>query len=274
MTLDGTLIVSLLLAVALGLGVAMAVWLLRRFPLVRRVRVSVIGAGLAAALYVALLGAGVPEDAFSINFVVAAGILLATNACLQVLDSVLWGYLLGKQRHVIVPRLLVDVFNVAVLAGVVLLILARLFNVNLTALVVTSTVVSAVIGLSLQDTLGSMIAGISLQMDRPFTVGDWANINGREGQVVRMNWRTITLRTLDNHHIVISNTNTAQQDIINYSQPTVVQRLHETIGLPYSVAPGEVKRVLNEVLPADRWGSPRTRAGNTSPRIWRLGYHI
>lgn len=176
----------------------------------------------------------------------SAAIFLATNVVLQTLDLLLWSNLVGRKRGIQVPRLLIDVFNVTVLAGVLLLILYRIFDVNLTALVVTSTVVSAVIGLSLQDTLGNIVAGLALQLDRPFAIGDWANINGQEGEIMRMNWRTITLRTIDNNHIVVSNANSARHDIVNYSRPTVVQRMHAQVGLSCTYPPGDVKKVLTD----------------------------
>ena len=248
MNIAGNFAASLLLAIGLFAGVSLLLWFLRSFSLVQRIRVSVVGLALSAGLYLVLVGAGMSADALSVQIAESIAILLAVNAFLQALDVLLWSNLVGRRRGVQVPRLLIDIFDVVVLASVVLLILYRIFGVNLTALVVTSTVVSAVIGLALQDTLGNIIAGLALQMDRPFTVGDWANINGNEGEIMRMNWRTITLRTLDNNHVVVSNANTARHDIINFSRPTVVQRRHAQIGLSYAYPPGDVKRVLLESL--------------------------
>ena len=42
MDFDGTLIGSVLFAIALGLGASLILWLLRRYPLVQRVRFSVL----------------------------------------------------------------------------------------------------------------------------------------------------------------------------------------------------------------------------------------
>ena len=248
MSFSGNLITSILLAIALGLGVSAILWLTRGFPLIQRLRVSIIGLVLSTGVYLVLRGAGAEPQQLSVELAQSAVILLGTNVILQALDVLLWSNIVGRRRGFQVPRLLIDIFNVVVLAAVVLFILYRIFDVNLTALVVTSTVVSAVIGLSLQDTLGNIIAGLALQMDRPFVVGDWANINGNEGEIMRMNWRTITLRTFDNNHVVVSNANTARQDIVNYSRPTVVQRIHAQVGLSYSDPPAEVKRVLIDAI--------------------------
>jgi small-conductance mechanosensitive channel/CRP-like cAMP-binding protein len=248
MNLDQTLISSLAQAVGLGLGVALILWLLRRFSFTRRVWLSVLGMTLAVGLATVLRAAQVPSDDVSVRIATAIAIMLAANAVLQLLNSLVWGYLIVRLRHVVVPRLLVDLFNVVILLAVALAVLDRVFAVDLTALLVTSTVASAVIGLSLQDTLGNVIAGVALQMDRPFSVGDWVNIAGQDGEVMQTNWRTITLRSIDNHRFVIPNANVARHDIINYSQPTLLQRLHVNVGLSYTYPPGEVKRVLLQAV--------------------------
>ena len=244
MNLGSDFLLHVLEAIGLGLGVALSLWLLRDYAPVRRVRASVLLAALMAGLYLILKGSGAPGEETVVEVVAAAGIMLAANAVLQLLDLLLWDYLIGTRRHVDVPRLLVDLFNFIALTVVALAVLSRVFHADLSALLVTSTVVSAVIGLSLQDLLGNVIAGVALQLERPFTVGDWVRVSGQEGQVVQTNWRTITLRTRDNHNVFLPNANAAKQDILNYSRPTPLQMLHADIGLAYRHAPGAVKAVL------------------------------
>lgn len=59
-----------------------------------------------------------------------------------------------------------------------------LFKVDLSGLLVTSTVVSAIIGFSLQDTLGNFFAGLSPQLEAPFKLEDWVNLGQHEGKVI------------------------------------------------------------------------------------------
>jgi small-conductance mechanosensitive channel len=246
MSLDQNLINSVVQAIGLGLAVGFLLRMLRRYDIARRVWVSVLGVTVAIGLRMILRAAGVADEHLALKVITAIAAVLAADAILQLFGLLVWGYLLGKLRQIVVPHLLIDLFNAVVLAGVVLVVLDRVFGVDLTALLVTSTVVSAVIGLSLQDTLGNVIAGLALQMDRPFDVGDWVTIAGQDGKVTQMNWRTIMLRSLDNHWYVLPNGNVARRDIINYSRPTVLQRLHVEIGLPYNLPPGATKRLLKE----------------------------
>ena len=65
-----------------------------------------------------------------------------------------------------------------------------------------------------------------------------------------MNWRTITLRSRDGHHVVLPNARVAREDIANYSRPGPAVMLHATIGVAYAHPPAEVKTVLESALAA------------------------
>src|SRR4029077_6647953 len=52
-------------------------------------------------------------------------------------------------------------------------------GVELAPLFTGSTIIGIVVGLALQDTLGNLFAGLALQADQPFQVGDVINITGR-----------------------------------------------------------------------------------------------
>jgi len=251
MPISRELWLSLLEAVGLGLGMAVILGLLGRYALVRRVRVSLLLSAILAVVYQVLTSSGLPTDSPLVKIIAAAALMLGANALLQLFDALLWDYALAQRRHIAVPRLLVELFNFVALIAVALVVLREVFNVkDLSALLVTSTVVSAVIGLSLQDLLGSVVAGLALQLEQPFRVGDWVRLSEQEGQVTQMNWRTLTLRTRDNHHLILPNANVARQDITNYSRPTPLQRQHAQVGLAYGHPPGVVKNALTHAVAA------------------------
>ena len=49
-------------------------------------------------------------------------------------------------------------------------------DVDVTRVFTASVLTTAVIGLALQDTLGNIMAGLALQLERDFEVGDWINL--------------------------------------------------------------------------------------------------
>jgi small-conductance mechanosensitive channel len=72
-----------------------------------------------------------------------------------------------------------------------------------------------ILGLALQDTLGNFFAGISLQADRPFQVGDVITVGAQRhtGVVEEISWRAIKIRTFANHVVLIANSNAAKEPI-------------------------------------------------------------
>jgi CRP-like cAMP-binding protein len=112
--------------------------------------------------------------------------------------------------------------------------------------VISSTILTAVIGLALQDLLKNVIAGIALQTERPFEIGHWVEINRQIGRVVEMSWRATRVITVDGNYIIFPNANLAQAELINYTIGSPIQAMHVQIGLGYSHPPNLVKRVLTE----------------------------
>jgi small-conductance mechanosensitive channel/CRP-like cAMP-binding protein len=67
-------------------------------------------------------------------------------------------------------------------------------------------VVSAVVALSMQTTLGNVVAGIALQLDGTIRVADWVALeNGKQGRVCEIRWRSTVLETRDGATLVVPN---------------------------------------------------------------------
>ncbi|AXE31795.1 mechanosensitive ion channel protein MscS [Chromobacterium phragmitis] len=85
------------------------------------------------------------------------------------------------------------------------LVLLRLAGLDLSHIVTTSAVITAVLAFSMQDTLGNILAGLSLQVDNSVDIGDWIKSGDLVGRVVEINWRATTLETRNWETVVIPN---------------------------------------------------------------------
>ena len=74
-----------------------------------------------------------------------------------------------------------------------------------TNIVTTSAVITAVLAFSLQDTLGNILGGIAVQIDRSVRVGDWLRVGDQVGRVVQISWRHTSLETRNWETVVIPN---------------------------------------------------------------------
>jgi small-conductance mechanosensitive channel len=114
------------------------------------------------------------------------------------------------------PTLVRNIFSIIGFTALFFLIFTFRFpNVNLGALFTTSAIFGVILGLALQDTLGNFFAGISLQADRPFQVGDVITVGTQRhtGVVEEITWRAIKIRTFQNHVVMISNATAARESI-------------------------------------------------------------
>ncbi len=118
--------------------------------------------------------------------------------------SVLVFNVLLKGARLSVPRILRDLLLAAayIILGLTLLTES---GVNLNSIIVTSTVITAAIAFSLQDTLGNVMGGLALQMERTITVGDWIRVGTDEGRVTEIRWRQTSVETRNWDTIVIPN---------------------------------------------------------------------
>ncbi|MBN2193588.1 MAG: mechanosensitive ion channel family protein [Polyangiaceae bacterium] len=164
------------------------------------------------------------------------------------------------------PRIFRDLLQVLVYVGVAFITLREL-GVELGSLLTTSALLTAVIGLSLQETLGNLFAGLAIQAQQPFRVGHWIQIEGTPdnaiGQVLEINWRATTILTDDRVEIIIPNGMLAKSPIRNFSVPSPVSRRKVRVQGPYDVAPHRVEAAL---LEAAR-GCPGV-LGDPPPTTW------
>lgn len=239
----GPLLFAALEAAAVVALVVAVFRLSHRYELVARVRFSLCAAGLLLAVLLLERRLSHPGKESVSTAALAALVIVVLHVVLQAVDHVVWKRLL-EPRHISVPRLLFDVFNFLVLAGVGVALLKTLYAVNLTGFLVTSTVLSAILGLSLQDVLTSVMSGVALQIEGPIAVREWIRVGDKEGEVVQTGWRTITLLSRDGHHVVLPNARVAKEDLVNYSRPSALERLRVSVGVSYAHPPGDVKAVL------------------------------
>jgi small-conductance mechanosensitive channel len=79
-------------------------------------------------------------------------------------------------------------------------------------------IVGLVLGFALRETVENYIAAILLSTRQPFARGDLVDIEGQEGQVLRMTSRATLLMTADGNHVRIPNARVLKGLIINYTR--------------------------------------------------------
>src|SRR6476659_9449836 len=156
------------------------------------------------------LSAGTIINAVKLLLIGILGYLLV-----RALNSLFFG-MAFRLKRIDAPTLIRNIFTIVAFSVFFLIAFTFLFpDVNLGALFTTSAIFGVILGLALQDTLGNFFAGISLQADRPFQVGDVITVGAQRhtGVVEEISWRALKIRTFQNHVVLIANSNAAKEPI-------------------------------------------------------------
>jgi small-conductance mechanosensitive channel/CRP-like cAMP-binding protein len=155
-----------------------------------------------------------------------------------------------RLKRIDAPTLIRNIFTIVAFTILFLIAFTFLFpEVNLGALFTTSAIFGVILGLALQDTLGNFFAGISLQADRPFQVGDVIVVGAERhtGVVEGISWRAIKIRTFQNHVVLIANSNAAREPIEVCSRDNVNARL-VFFNTLYTDSPAKTIHVVREAV--------------------------
>jgi small-conductance mechanosensitive channel len=166
------------------------------------------------------------------------------HAALSLLNAVIFEQAKADTWRARVPKLLIDLFRLFLVLLGTAIVLATVWNADLAGLVTALGVSSIVIGLALQDTLGSVMSGIALLFERPFSVGDWLTVGEVTGQVIDINWRAVRLQTFEREMVIIPHKLIGNEIIRNFSRPIPIHAERIRHGFSYNDPPNLAKHVL------------------------------
>src|SRR5262245_39156636 len=139
------------------------------------------------------------------------------------------------------PNIVQDTIVIALVGAAAMLFLPD-------KVVATTAVGAVVIGFALQDTLGNLFAGLAIQIEKPFRVGHWVTIGGKDGLVSDITWRATKIRTKTGNVVVVPNSVLSRDTITNYSEPTRETQLEVQLRAGYDVPPNDVKAAVAKAL--------------------------
>jgi small-conductance mechanosensitive channel len=141
-------------------------------------------------------------------------------------------------------------FVLAVMYAVAFLLLLDWgLGVSILPLLATSTVMTAVLGLALQDTLKNVFAGLNMSLEQSFKEGDWVSIRLDQnetwfGQIAEIGWRTTKIRTLNNNYAVIPNSQFTTRELINLTKPTNTHARTIDLAVNLRAEPNGIRQAL------------------------------
>jgi small-conductance mechanosensitive channel/CRP-like cAMP-binding protein len=199
---------------------------------------------LTLAFYTALWAYGV-SIAFQ-QHVGAAVVLMSTVVVVALVNRYLWDYYFEKKRQTPIPDFLREMVALVIFLIALLLVLSVGYHAEneLKGLLAGSGIAAIILGFAGQNIFSSIIAGVSIQISRPYKVGDWLKISDQYAEVMEINWRSTRLRTNDAIYLDIPNNEIVRQTIVNLHYPTQIHAMRIRVGVEYHNPPNRVKDAL------------------------------
>lgn len=123
----------------------------------------------------------------------------------------------------------------------------QFIGIDLSGLAVIFGLLSVGIGFGLQNVTSNFIAGIILLFERPIKIGDRVTVGDTEGDVMDINIRSTTIRTLNNIAIIVPNSEFVSSNVINWSHGDAKIRVEIAVGVSYNSDVDAVLKSLREV---------------------------
>jgi small-conductance mechanosensitive channel/CRP-like cAMP-binding protein len=199
---------------------------------------------LTLAFYAALWVYGVQADWR--NHVGAAAILLSTALVVALVNRYVWDWYFEKRKQTPIPHFLREVVGGLIFLIALLMVLSVGYHAEgqLKGLLFGSGVAAIIVGFAGQNLFAGIIGGISIQINRPYKVGDWLKVGETYGEVREINWRSTRLCTNDTIYLDIPNNEIVKTTIVNLHYPTEVHAMRIRVGVDYDVPPNRVKDAL------------------------------
>ena len=148
---------------------------------------------------------------------------------------------LKTKKHTTYLKLLKSIVKYIIIILSALIIL-QICGINVTSMVAGLGIIATLIGLALQDAFKDIIAGFNIILDDYFSVGDFVEVDGIQGNILEIDLKCTKIKDITNDNIlVIGNRN-------------IIKALHISpvvdieIPLPYEEDTLKMEKIINNII--------------------------
>lgn len=136
-------------------------------------------------------------------------------------------------------KILIVIVGVFVLLGAV-------FEINVLTLITGLGIGGIAVALAAKDSLENLFGSFTIFIDKPFIVGDLVKVDGIEGTVEKVGFRSTQIRSIDRSIITVPNKKMIDNALENLTLRNF-RRVKFTIGLTYSTDAETMKKIVDEI---------------------------
>lgn len=139
-----------------------------------------------------------------------------------------------------------DFIKVILLILAFLVMLAQVFNVNVTALIGGLGIGGLAVAFAAKESLENLIASFTIFLDRPFQVGDLVTVGGITGTVEKIGFRSTRLRTAEKSYVTVPNKSMIDKPLDNLSLRTA-RRVSFTLSFSHDTSRAQLLAIAQEL---------------------------
>ncbi|MBU3161575.1 mechanosensitive ion channel family protein [Clostridium frigoris] len=133
-----------------------------------------------------------------------------------------------------------------ILIALAITIIAEKWGYNIQGFVAGLGLGGLAFALAAKDAAANIIAGMSIILDKPFTIGDWVSSDTLEGSIENISFRTTKIRTIDEALIIVPNSMLTNQAVTNFSRRGK-RRVSFTLELNYITSRQKLENCLSRI---------------------------
>lgn len=214
------------------------------------------------------------------KFAVLLAVIVFFYRLCDLIGSILHYYAKGTTNRLddlVIPLLRRTLKSVIVVMGV--LFVAQNFGVEVWSLFAGFSVLGAMVALAGQDTVKNVFGSITVVLDRTFDINDWVVIDGIEGVIEEVGFRSTKIRTFYDSLVTLPNSRMITAHIDNYGRRKY-RRFYRLLGIDLGTSPQQIEAFcqgLRDTLtdhPQVRQDSIRVYAHDWNDSAWQILFYL
>jgi len=124
----------------------------------------------------------------------------------------------------------------------------QLVEIPLTVFTFLGGALAIGVGFGSQAVVNNFISGLIMLVERPVKVGDLIDVGPVQGRVESIGPRSTQIRSGDNTHVIVPNSNFLESNVLNWTVSDNVLRFKVTVGVAYGSPVREVEKLMMQAL--------------------------
>ncbi|MDO9590648.1 MAG: mechanosensitive ion channel family protein [Microcella sp.] len=143
------------------------------------------------------------------------------------------------------PSIFIDVTRFLIITVSLAILFSWVWGADVGGLFTALGIGSIVIGLALQNAVGSVLSGLLLLFEQPFQLGDWLQVGDVRGSVIEVNWRSVHIRTVSGV-VIVPNSELAGASFKNFTAKNAPFTAFQMVQFATEDPPETVITVMNQ----------------------------